>query len=60
MSFFETITGYVEYRTTEPLQAAFERLQTGGWLDDEYRWYSQGQHGRASHTRPSMKTSCSS
>lgn len=49
MSFFATITGFVEYRTPEHLQAALDRLQRGGWLDDEYRWYPEGQHGRVSH-----------
>jgi len=49
MSFFATITGYVEYRTIEHLQAALDRLQRGGWLDDEYRWYPEGQHVRVSH-----------
>lgn len=31
------------------MHAALDRLQHGGWLDADYRWYPQGQHGRASH-----------
>lgn len=49
MSFFATITGYLRYRTAGHHQAALDRLQTGGWLDEKYRWYAQGQTGLPSH-----------
>lgn len=49
MSFFATITGYITYRTDDHLHAALDRLQSGGWLDEAYRWYPQGQHDHPGH-----------
>lgn len=49
MSFFATITGYVAYRTASHLHGAVDHLRTGGWLDEEDRWYPHGQHGRPGH-----------
>ena len=38
MSFYANVTGYLQYRTDEHLQAAIRRLQLGGWLDEHRRW----------------------
>lgn len=55
MSFFATITGYLRYRTAAHHQAALDRLQTGGWLDEKYRWYAQGSAGLPIDILPPLK-----
>lgn len=38
MTFYATLVGYLEYRTSDHLDAALHLLRAGDWLDSENRW----------------------
>lgn len=49
MSFYATLTGYVQYRTHDQFHAVLTRLQKGGWLDGGYQWTAENDGDRPIH-----------
>jgi hypothetical protein len=42
MSFYARISGYLQYRAHDHLDAAIERLRRGAWLNDDEQWLVRG------------------
>jgi hypothetical protein len=60
MSFYARISGYLQYRTYDHLDAAIERLRRGAWLNDDEQWLVRGHLGRSALTPPSTTIATSS